>query len=255
MNREEIFEIWSPRDGIWSPWAKPVLFANISTFASLAASDPVDITGIPNVDGATALVLDLPGALGVKIGLAAAAKGFRPIPLYNALPSPTGSAHGSSNAIVDVQSIMQTISVMTADLEKLKLANDAPPAFLLDANRRTGTGVKPAPGIFDNRSICLSTDFPSASRILASGIRRVVLLQEHPMPPQEDLAHTLVRWQEAGIQIHAAPTDQIGAPTQIQVRTPSMYRRLWQRVLATIGLRRNPLGGFGGALPIPSSSG
>jgi hypothetical protein len=32
-----------------------------------------------------------------------------------------------------------------------------------------------------------------------------------------------------------------------------MYRRIWQRVLATMGLRRNPLGGFGGLLPVPSA--
>ena len=44
-------------------------------------------------------------------------------------------------------------------------------------------------------------------------------------------------------------------PTPITVRRPFLYRQLWQRMLATFGLKRSPLGGFGGVLPIPSSSG
>ena len=138
-------------------------------------------------------------------------------------------------------------------LSRLTLPPTAPPAFLLDDRRRYGNTVAPAPGIFDNRSVSLPTDFPSASRLLAHGIRRVVLVQERSTHPQEDLSHTLVRWQEAGVEVLAVNLSTPGPARSIAVQKPTMYRRIWQRVLATMGLRRNPLGGFGGLLPVPST--
>src|SRR5205823_2801894 len=153
------------------------------------------------------------------------------------------------SAVCDIQPIVAALSMATPDLDKLNLRYDAPPAFLLDAQRRVGTEIHPAHGMFDNRSVSLPTDFPSASRMLSMGIKRIVLVQP-AMEPQVDLSHTLLRWQQAGIEIQAlALSTQTGAQT-IEVRKPTMYRMLWQRMLATIGLRRNPLGGFGGLLPM-----
>jgi hypothetical protein len=111
------------------------------------------------------------------------------------------------------------------------------------------------PGRFDNRSVSLPTDFPSGNLILSKGIRRAIVVQRSGGPPQEDLAHTLRRWQQAGIRIELKAWDAAGAPVPSEVRQPWLFRALWHRLIVTAGLRRNPLGGFGGTLPEPSSGG
>jgi hypothetical protein len=109
--------------------------------------------------------------------------------------------------------------------------------------------------MFDNRSVSLPTDFPSANFLIAQRIARVIVLAT-TAEPQEDLSHTLLRWQQAGIAIEmVSPLAPELVPMPITVRKPPMFRMLWQRILATAGLRRSPLGGFGGVLPIPSSGG
>ena len=81
-------------------------------------------------------------------------------------------------------------------VQALGLPRDAPPAFLVDANRLV-------PGV----------------RILS-----------------------------------ASPADR-GRIQELAVPRPSRFRRAWYRVIAAAGLRRNNAGGFGGAIPTPSSGG
>ena len=140
----------------------------------------------------------------------------------------------------------------TAILQQLALPADRPPVFLLDAQRRFGSGAAVQPGKFDNRSISLPTDFPSGLFLRSLGIERVVLVQANA-DPQQDLAHTLLAWQEAGLSILARTPGADGAPAPIRVARPSNFRVMWYRFLATLGLRRSPLGGFGGFIPVPSA--
>src|SRR5580765_130756 len=92
MNKVEVFSTWAPENSIWSPWAKPVLFAHLDSALSYipVAGAPGDVSWSPPPDERVAIVLDLPGAEGVIIGLALAVRGYRPVPLYNALPLPFG---------------------------------------------------------------------------------------------------------------------------------------------------------------------
>src|SRR5262249_14537738 len=143
----------------------------------------------------------------------------------------------------------------TPMLDHLNVPYDSPPAFLLDAHRRSGTGIAMNPGDFDNRSVSLPTDLPSANMLLSCGIRKAILIQETASAPQPDLAHTLLRWQQAAIQILAASTSDPNQLTPIAVAKPSMFKLMFQRLTATMGLRRSPLGGFGGYLPDVSSGG
>jgi hypothetical protein len=233
---------------------KPVLFAHwtpVPQESPLIPPDQPDVswTPPPPPNGATAIVLDLPGAAGVRVAIALAQQGYRPVPLYNALPRASG-------AVCDMMPIVLALGEATRTLASLNLAIDAPPAFLLDADRRVGTGVTPTPGMYDNRSVSLPTDFPSANLLLSRGIRSALLVQHTDLSPQADLSHTLVRWQQAGIEIRAVTL--LGAertPMPIIVRKPWLFRVMFQRMVATMGLRRDPLGGFGGVLPIPSSAG
>ncbi len=110
------------------------------------------------------------------------------------------------------------------------------------------------PGVFDNRSVSLPTDFPSAERLRAGGVRRVILVQAAAGVPQPDLAHTLRRWQAAGLPVLRYATAEPGrSPAVIDVPRPGRFRSMWHGLVATIGLRRHPLGGFGGTLPVPSA--
>jgi len=122
----------------------------------------------------------------------------------------------------------------------------------LDANRR-GEGISVMPGRFDNRSVSFTTDFPSALFLINHGIHRALLVQRAGYQPQADLAHTLRRWQEGGIQLEMKMLDLPAPPQPLDVHKPSAFGLVWQRALAMIGLRRHGLGGFGGFVPQPSS--
>lgn len=249
MTPAEMFSIWAPDAATWSPWAKPVLFAHMKdlpeSFVEPPAFSPAMIWA-PPADGKSAAVLDLPGALAVTYGLTLAQAGYRPVPLYNAAPGPAGLA------VVNVWEIVRALTEGSEVLAGLSLPSDAPPAFLLDANRRFGEGVA-APGRFDNRSVSFPTDFPSANFLLNRGIQRVLLVQESGSQPQPDLSHTLRRWQDAGIEIELKQLAIAGPPLACIVKRPSLYRWMWHRLIAGWGLRRNELGGFGGILPEASA--
>ncbi|HYE19640.1 MAG TPA: hypothetical protein VEA69_14405 [Tepidisphaeraceae bacterium] len=249
--RDELFEMWAPAESVWSDWAKPVLFAHATEdrFEQAGAEDTGsagnavrDPQGAPGrADGRTALVLDLPGEAGARTAPELARDGYRPVPLYNGAP---GEAE-----VVTVTAILRALVELGPAMREAarRLAADAPPAFLLDARRRGPAGEVDA-GAFDNRSISLPTDFPSAATLRGRGIGRVVLVQAEAGSPQVDLAHTLLRYQEAGIEIWARSVVAGDEARAITVARPRWYRSMFQRFLATLGLRRHPLGGFGGVL-------
>ena len=249
MTPEELFSVWAPAGAIWSPWVKPVLFAHAASFVSVDEPTPIafDLSWLTANRASDAIVVDLPGSEGVWLGLALARIGYRPIALYNAAPAPE-----LDSSLIPVRPILAAIFAATPELAKLQLPTDAPPAFLLDADRRGGMEAA-EPGRFDNRSISFPTDFPSANLLVHRGIHGALLVTETSGEPQPDLAHTLCRWQEAGIALTIKP---LGTPIPREpliVKRPTWYRSLWYRVAMLARLRRNPLGGFGGTLS--SSSG
>jgi len=76
------YQTWAPDETLWTPWVKPVLFAN----APRSTGSPVTIPRlkwVTSVERDTIFILDLPGKTGVEAGLAFAQLGYRPIPLYN----------------------------------------------------------------------------------------------------------------------------------------------------------------------------
>jgi hypothetical protein len=250
MTKQEIFNIWAPPEGLWSPWAKPVLFSQMDAMAvdAIAPVDPaIDIGWAVDVTQSTAIVADLPGTQGIAVALALTAVGYRPVPLFNACPEPVGD-----RPLVEVRPIIHALIAATPTLRDAKLPFNVPPVFVLDANRNFRIAA-PAPGVFDNRSISLPTDFPSANLLISRGIRRIVLVHLSASEPRADLSHTLRRWQETGLPIHGVAIDEPSMPTPITIRRPRSFRTLWYNLLAKAGLISNPLGGFGGHLPMPSS--
>jgi hypothetical protein len=245
MEREAIFAAWAPPDGVWSLWARPVLFGQMPS----TTSDPplnlswqaIDVSWAPGVGEKVVLIVDLPGKESVQTGLALAGRGYRPVPLYNGCTGPA--------EVINQGPIIEALRAGTEYLASLPLA-DAPPAFLLDALRMSPSR-QIRPRDFDNRWKVFPQDFPSAAFLTWRGFLRAVLLQRGRKEPREDLALVLRRWQEAGITIEAKDVAEQAPPALIRVAPPPWYRRLWLRVLEFLGLDPRPSKGFGSVVPEP----
>jgi hypothetical protein len=259
MTRQEIFDAWARPWQVWSLWVKPVVFASLPESVvvdDVTPSSAVDLSWMPPIADRTAIVLDLPGAEAAIAGLSLAEKGYIPVPLYNAHPGPGNilklEERETPLSVVEVGAIAAALVAGAARLNQLRFDAAAPPAFLLDANRRIGSG-KLLAGLFDNRSVSFPTDFPSGNYLLSKEIRQVLLVQRTSSPPQQDLSHTLRLWQKAGLKVMAV---SVLAPATIypcNLKAPSRVGLWWHYLTAALGFRSHPLGGFGGLIPEPSA--
>lgn len=247
---EPIYLAYAPPEGAWSAWVKPVAFACLTPLLVRAtppappAPDPFDATWAPPPATGHALVVDLPGPGAVRAGIALAHRGYRPIPIFNATPGP--------RPLVEVDGVLAALVAGAPVLADLALPAAAPPAFLLDALRRA-PGRRPAPGTYDNRWLAFPQDFPSATLLLARGIRSVAVWTLPASPPATDLAHVLRRWQEAGIELELTAGDAPPAP--YRAPRPSAFGSLFYRALALFGRGRSNVGGFGAAVPDSGAAG
>ena len=259
MKPEEVYLAWAPPDSIWSPWTIPVPFAHIVCVPLELEQELVGVDALASglrLESGLAVVVDLPGANAIRLGLSLALRGFRPVPVIDGSPGPdilgtsqpmfagTSPATISGSTAVDMRQTMRWLCVGAGLLPALKIAPNAAPVFLLDGLR---TGRTPIPGteVFDNRWKTFPQDFPSARFLKERGIRRALLIQDISGQPREDLAHVLLRWQDEGILIYACSAVAPSSMESIQVNRPSWYRSLWHRALALIGLSRGASGGFG----------
>lgn len=269
MTTEELYALWAPRDSVWSPWVLPVPFAQLicPQGTTLTEPPPFHLDWLPEGEPRDlAIVADLPGEDAIHYGLALLQRGYRPVPVIDGSPgpdrdplipihsSPVGAANKSAS-IVDMRGLLLALCQGAARLREMKLAPDAPPAFLLDCKRMTGAAYV-IEGAFDNRWMVFPQDFPSSRFLRDHGIRRVAFVHDTFLTqPPDDLAHVLLRWQEDGIAIERKSARFGDAPVALQVNRPSRFRAAWYRALAALGLRRNDAGGFGGYPPALSGAG
>jgi len=266
---EQLYAIWAPPESIWSPWVLPVPFAEL-TFREAPAPAEIGSYSLDwireGADRNFAIVADLPGADAIHYGLALLGLGFRPVPVIDGSPGPNlgvvfpadlsipSRGARRSASVVDMRELLLALCEGAKPLQLARLAPDAPPAFLLDSKRMSGRLSDEM--AFDNRWMVFPQDFPSARFLLARGIRKVVFVHDSfQTQPQEDLAHILLRWQEAGIAVESKSARFGEAPVPIRVTRPYRFRAAWYRALAVLGLRRNDAGGFGSYPPAPSSGG
>lgn len=242
ISSEDCYAIWAPDGNPWSAWAKPVLFVSVHGLATEPPLDvpPFEVPGLPVTWNQTAIILDLRGDESIRMGLAFAGRGFRPVPLYN------GTA--GQNPVVSTEALIAALGAGSQVLKSIALAKDARPVFLLDANRRD-----PNPGSlegrYDNRWIVLPQDFPSAGYLKSQGISSCTLIQRGPQDPAEDLAHVLLRWQQGGITIRSIELTTGRVIEPLIITPPSSFRRAWYATIALLGLRRSNVGGFGANVP------
>jgi hypothetical protein len=249
MTREELFDAWALAGGPWSDWAKPVLFAH---WPRPLPTDPVppafDLSWLPSPNERVALVVDLPGAASVHFGLAVAAAGYRPVPLFNAVPPPEEAAGIS---VVAVEPILAALVRGSDRLRQVSPPDEAPPAFLLDADRQTARRDL-APGTFDNRSVVFATDFPSAARLADRGVRRAVVVREEVSTLGDDLADALREWQRDGLTLEGKSLGRPGPLESLVLRPRRWWTALWKSLTGPLQYRRNAAGEFGAFIPHPS---
>ena len=238
----DCFAVWAPEGVVWSEWAKPVVFAH----APALLTDPplvipeLTLPNLPRPWDQSAIVVDLPGAQSVLVGLALAERGYRPVPLFNGTSGPA--------PVIPVEGIEHALGAGAGVLKRCTIAPDAKPAFLLDAERTTSTGAG-LPGRYDNRWVILPQDAPSGTFLLSQGVREITLIQLRLGPPQPDLAHVLLRWKGAGLRLRSVSLETGGVDEDLSFSVPQGFRRLWYGAIALFGLRRNNVGGFGSTVP------
>lgn len=240
LSQLELYKVWSPAESRWSVWSKPVLFASAPVSPPGTQPELPGISGLQRLREA-AVIVDVPGASSVLLGLALAQIGFQPVPLYNSA--------ASLGQVVQMDDIADMLAWGPVFLRAKTPKPDAPPVFLLNSDRLEHSGGAHIPGRFDNRWAVVPQDMPSAGFLKAAGITRVVVVSD---AKNTDLAHVLYSYARAGLQIERTPTPGT-APTAFAVQRPMGFRSLWYRLGVFAGLRRNAAGGFGALVPDPSA--
>ena len=254
MYSDELFTIWAPPASIWSPWAKPVLFAAEPTYeplpAGLARADSYALAALAEPwKSNTALIVDLPGDKSVHAGLTLARQGYRPVPLYNLC--------GGSGEVVRTGPILRALADAAPRLQQIQLPDDAPPAFLLDSDR-LAPGQVVNPGKFDNRWVVFPQDFPSATFLQSRRVARVLILTLKHGNIYTDLRYVLQPWQKADLELATCDPSVSMQPQPLNLNSlRSLVPMMWQRMFMffRFELRSNYRGGFGAVVPKPSSSG
>jgi hypothetical protein len=246
---EACFNAWAPDGSFWSAWAKPVAFlprwdAWPGVTEPDAPSPAVPTAVTFGTD--TAIIVDLPGADAVSMGVALAGHGFRPVPLFNGT--------SGRNEVIEVYPIVRALVAWARTMEARRLPPEAPPAFLLDS-RRSEPPSPPGPGDYDNRWIVLPQDLPSGALLASRGIRFATVIRRGGLTIRTDLAHVLRRWQEHGIRTRVIDVGTNTATDYVDVPKPSLFRMAWYVAIALFGLRRSNVGGFGSTIPERGSGG
>lgn len=247
MDKYDYYRTWAPDSTAWSAWVKPVLFAHLpaggSTFLT-SVDTPPDCLWLGTRCHNAALVLDLPGAHSVRVGLQlAATAGFRPIPLFTSAP-PDSVVYP---ALVPTDNTLHALQELTRELATLRLAPEAPPAFLLDANR-LGPGLgSPPVETFDNRSAVFASDLPSARLLREHGITRCVVVRDPSKLITEDLGYALLPWRKAGIAFEFLTAS--GTPLDFSWPPSGFWSRMLYRAELLFRLKPGAQGGFGRFIP------
>ena len=227
------YKIWAPFEAPWSQWAKPVLFVGevqgpepqwAETFHMEV---PYEITNM--YDKQTAIIVDLPGKLGVFKGLGLAKAGYRPVPLYNGVHE--GNV-GDLAPVVQNGEIVDALLSSARFLDDLPIATDAPPVFLLDSNRAMASEESDTQ--YDNRWSVDLEDVPNPDVLRRHGIDRLLLWTNGTV--SEDLVPILAMYRAGGISVFTYRDEtffEYYGETPLQ-QTPVRFRRrlFWWRPLA-----------------------
>ena len=175
MTNKEIYKIWAPYGKRWVDWVRPVPFVAIKNtkkfipaFRELECL-PTDKEKIKQ----TAIILDLPDEQSVEVGIWLAEKyGYRPIPIFNGTIEQDGARATTNN--IDM---LDALVWGATQLPNIEIADDAPPAFLIDKNRLEN--IKVDKTVFDNSWDIYFQDIPSEKYFLNHGITEILVISRN----------------------------------------------------------------------------
>ena len=167
-----MYEKWAPRGCKWVEWVRPVPFVAIEK-----SSNPIeyvefqthDISYLKELPKDTAIFVDISGDSSIEEGISLAKFGFRPIPIYNGTNEQEGSI-----GVVNNHEVEDSLLWGAMELDKITIAKDAPPAFLLDRDRTNMYQMDDS--VFDNSWDIYDQDVPSPEYFLENGITKVIVI-------------------------------------------------------------------------------
>lgn len=234
--RLELYKTWVPDTALWTQWAKPVVFMNLTNFQAnrykYKSFKKFEKPKIP-YHNQRMVIVDLPGAESIDEGLILAEKGYRPVPLYNYVPQ-------GKHDLISLDDIIDGLGYGAEFLQRAKLSDRANPVFLLDFNRLQ-EGRRNDPN-FDNRWCVVEQDMPSADYLKKQRIKEIVV---HTKMLQEDLKRILYKYQEAGISISRYDEESKESKISAVVIAKPQKASLFYRFRMFSGLARNSVGAFG----------
>ena len=242
MNYNDIglYKVWAPDGSEWVAWAKPALFAGLPLFKESQLDIPESQF---KPDFRAMVIVDLPGKRSVEEALAFAAKGYRPVPLYN------GVFGEGKKMVVNLRELGEALYGGTVMIANLPLSPGSPPVFMLDSNRMSGSG---SPGSYDNRWCVFPQDMPSAAHIKSKGIDKIIVRVVQHI--ETDLGRVLYDYQKNGIALYALRGNG-GVLKELTVKKQSFIAEWAYRFKVILKLKRNATGGFGGKIPDANTSG
>jgi hypothetical protein len=241
MDKYALYRLWAPEAAAWSPWVKPVLFANElpNPVEELPAPRTFDVTWLAPLAVGSALLIDLPGEDAVQFGLAVARTyGFRPVPLFT-----SAAPEVWQSSIVSTQATRLALWRGADELTTLNLPPLAAPAFLVDARRRAPDVAEVPVNTFDNRSAVFATDLPSAPLLRTRNVRRCVIVRDPNIPLGPDLGYALLQWKRAGFEFDVR--DPEGRPVDFAWPSSGFWAQTFHRLHLLLSLKRAAVGGFG----------
>ena len=213
MTAKEVYKIWAPTGKKWVEWVRPVPLMVIGqpqksyglinqakpSIQFLEQAENDELNAVLGINGwekecleQTAIIVDMSGDQSVSYGVALTKYGFRPIPVYNGTLEQPGS-----RATVDNQSVGRTLELMAKELQKIDIANNARPAFLLDRNRLNRYKLEDS--VYDNSWDVYPQDLPSPDYLLENGIESILVIGGEKI--SRDVKKILATHQKKGLKI------------------------------------------------------
>ncbi len=216
LNQSEMLNAFQPKSAKWLPFFVPTLiqalqFESLRTqLTPVFSPDMEEAYGrgqaiardfLKNAENAaeTMIVLDVPGRQSVALGAGLAEAG-RLVTTFDNFPHPLG--------VTPSHETLAAMLYYAGEIEskQTKLAQDAPPVFLLDSRRLEN--YTDADTQFDNRYLA---KIPSAEKLKELGVKSVLYVTPDRARQQEldDLNEDFVEYQKQGLTVAMLPLSDL----------------------------------------------
>lgn len=256
-----------PTDDPWTPYQKLTLLSALDD-AEVAAHlpDPETLDVVMRARASAARVVSVPDDVLFIVDMRGAASVTFGAELSRTLAQPVSLVTTFNNwpAEDEIIPAEETLAALARESPRQHaLAGHSVPVFLLDAWRLAYRDESVDDDVTDNRYFLGQNDMPSASTLLAAGVRRVIYLVEsldEAETEEDDLNELFASYQDSGIGISMVDLSWVGEKAYL-ARWSSELAPVYLHVVRRRTLMMDPAfyirsrGGFGGVHGVPGSWG